>query len=406
MDTNCLVGRIRPGVTVKLGLVALSLVLTAPCAALAQGKPVLKIGAVIASTGPASFLGIPEKNAVLLAEEALKKRTDLPFMPEFVVYDDASDPTRAVNNVRKLITEDKVTVVICCTTTPASMAILETINSGGVPNISLASAAAVIEPASQRKWTFKTPPTDRLALERTLGYMKKKGYKKIAFFGLEDSYGEAGLVELKKLVPQSGVELVAIERFARTDTNFTPQALRIRQASPDAVYFHAISPSATLAHQALGRVGYKGPIFHSGGAANAGFLDVGKESVEGAIVNTGPVSVYGQLSASNPLRPVMTQFAALYDAKYGAGKADLFAGQGWDAVMLSIKAVEIALGAGANPADPAGLRTKVRAAMETIRNYNGTMGVFNITPDDHLGLDNRSTVLVSAKGGKFVLLEE
>jgi branched-chain amino acid transport system substrate-binding protein len=389
-----------------IAAVAALLLGAAPLVASAQARPVLRIGAVISSSGPASFLGVPEKEAIDLAAERFKNDRSLPFDVEFIIYDDASDPTKSVISTRRLINEDNVDVVICCTTTPASMAILETINSGGVLNISMASAASVIEPAEQRKWTFKTPTTDRLMIMRTLDYMIKKGYKKIAFFGNEDSYGEAGLAELRKLAPEKGIALVAIEHFGRTDTNFTPQALRIKQANPDAVYFHSIPPSAVLAHQSLARVGYHGPIFHSAGSANAGFLSVGGDSVEGAIVGTGPITVYEQLSANNPIKPVATDFAKLYDSKYGAGKTGLFAGQGWDAALLAQKALEIAYKAGASPAKLQEFRAKTRDAMEGIKNYPGTMGVFNFSPQDHLGLDRRSTVLVVVKNRKFVLLDD
>lgn len=382
------------------------LLAAAPLAASAQARPVVRIGAVIATSGGASFLGVPEKNAVELAAERLKADRSLPFDVEFIIYDDASDPTKSVNSTRRLINEDNVHVVLCCSTTPSSMAILETINSAGVLNISWASAAQVIEPADQRKWTFKTPTTDRIQINRTLDYMTKKGYRKLAFFGNEDAYGEAGLTELRKLVGAKGIELVATERFGRADTNFTPQALRIKQANPDAVYFHSIPPSAALAHQSLARVGYHGPIFHSAGAANAGFLSVGGEGVESAIVATGPISVYQQLSAGNPVRAAAMEFAKHFDAKYGAGKTDLFAGQGWDGAYLAVKAVEGAFKAGVAPANLKEIRAKARDVMEGIRNYAGTMGVFNFSPQDHLGLDQRSTVLVVVKNKKFVLLDE
>ncbi|GAH40992.1 unnamed protein product, partial [marine sediment metagenome] len=135
--------------------------LTMSTAAFAADKPELRIGSVVAMTGPASALGLPEKNGLDLLEEQIAADASLPFKIKFVTYDDASDPTKAVNAVRKLITEDKVHVVICCTTTPTSMAILETIAQAQVPNISLALAASVIEPVQDRKWVFKTPSTDK-----------------------------------------------------------------------------------------------------------------------------------------------------------------------------------------------------------------------------------------------------
>ncbi|MEA3135173.1 MAG: branched-chain amino acid transport system substrate-binding protein, partial [Gammaproteobacteria bacterium] len=190
-----------------------------------------------------------------------------------------------------------------CTTTPSSMAIVDTVSAAKVTMISMASSAMIIEPASARPFTFKTPTSDRLMLQRTLDYMKRQGIKKIGFFGLEDAYGEGGLKELQIVTKDVGMELAATERFARQDTNFTPQALRLKQAGLDAVYVHAIPPSADLAHEALKRVGYTGPIYHGAGSSINAFVDIGKANVEGAIVGVGALNVYDQIKKDNPLGP-------------------------------------------------------------------------------------------------------
>ena len=190
-------------------------------------------------------------------EERTAADASLPFRVSFIKYDDGSDPARAVNATRKLIQEDRVHLVICCTTTPASLAVNKVIEEERVPNLSLAAAASVIEPADAHRFTFKTPLTDRLMIDHTVDYMVKQGWKQVAFMGLEDSYGEGGWVEFKQIATRKGLEIVAAER-SRGDTNFTPQALRVSQKKPDAVYFHAIPPSSALATETLRRVGYKG----------------------------------------------------------------------------------------------------------------------------------------------------
>jgi branched-chain amino acid transport system substrate-binding protein len=372
----------------------------------AQQKPELRIAAIIAVTGPASALGAPERNAVDLFDKIWSARTDLPFTIKVISYDDGSDPTKSVSLTRKAIEEDKADVVVCCTTTPGSMAIIDTVSASKVTMISMASSLSIVEPASARPFTFKTPTSDRLMIQRTLDYMKRQGIKKIGFFGLEDAYGEGGLKELQNVAKDTGIELVATERFARQDTNFTPQALRLKQAGLDAVYIHAIPPSADLAHEALKRVGYAGPIYHGGGSSINAFIDIGKANVEGAIVGVGAPNVYDQISKDNPLRPVLMKFAELYDGAYGKGKTDLFAGQSWDAMMLSVNAYQSALATGAKPDDLAAVRIAIKDAMEHTKDWAGVNGVFNITPTDHLGLDKRSTFLSVIKGGKFVLIEE
>ncbi len=373
--------------------------------AYAADKPELRIGSVVAMTGPASALGLPEKNALELLQEQLAKDTSLPFTVKFITYDDGSDPTKAVNNVRKLITEDRAHVVICCTTTPTSMAILETVTQAKVPNISLALGQSVIEPVKDRHWIFKTPSTDQLQVTGLVDDMVKRGFKKVAFLGLEDSFGEGGWIAMQSVAKAKGVEIVASERFSRTDTNFTPQALKVRQSNPSAVYIHAIPPSAALVHQALKRVGYTGPIYHSGGSANNAFLSIGKQEVEGALLGTTPVLVYKDLPDSNPLKPVITKFAALYEKRFNVPKVDIFPGQSWDAGNITLKAAEEAVKAGAKLDDLDASRAALRDKIENVKNFVGVGGIFNYSATDHLGLDHRSTFIAVVKNGEFRLYE-
>ena len=373
--------------------------------AYAADKPELRIGSVVAMTGPASALGLPEKNALELLQEQLAKDTSLPFTVKFITYDDGSDPTKAVNNVRKLITEDRAHVVICCTTTPTSMAILETVTQAKVPNISLALGQSVIEPVKDRHWIFKTPSTDQLQVTGLVEDMVKRGFKKVAFLGLEDSFGEGGWIAMQSVAKAKGVEIVASERFSRTDTNFTPQALKVRQSNPSAVYIHAIPPSAALVHQALKRVGYTGPIYHSGGSANNAFLSIGKQDVEGALLGTTPVLVYKDLPDSNPLKPVITKFAALYEKRFNVPKVDIFPGQSWDAGNITLKAAEEAVKAGAKLDDLDASRAALRDKIENVKNFVGVGGIFNYSATDHLGLDHRSTFIAVVKNGEFRLYE-
>lgn len=371
-----------------------------------RDKPTLVIGVVASASGPAAALGLPEKKAIELVEEMARTRSELPFQPRFVYLDDGSDPTRAVNAVRKLAGEDGAAVVICCTTTPASMAVLDTVKAAGVLNISMASAATVVEPVAERFWTFKTPMTDRMQIAFTLERLKKSGAKRVAYFGLEDAYGEAGWNEFRKLAPEHGLQIVANERFARADTNFTPQALRIRQAGADAVYLHAIPPSSVLAHQALLRVGLKQPVFHSAGAANAGFLALAKGSLDGAYVVSGALQVHEQLAAAHPLKQPLQRFVEAYARKFPGESADLFAGQGWDAGQLALNALSAAVKAAPAGAPLPVLRAAARDQMERIRGHAGANGIFNLSKDDHLGLDDVGLVMLRVEGGRFKLLED
>lgn len=365
--------------------------------------PEFKIGVVTSVTGAASVIAAPATAAINLAEEKIAADKSLPFKVKFIKYDDASDPTKSVNAVRKLIQDDQVHMVICCTTTPSSLAIAKVVEEGGVTAMSMSASATVVEPAAEKTFMFKTPITDRLMINYTLDHMVKRGVKTVAFMGLDDSYGEGGWVEFKQLTEKKGIKILASERFGRADTNFAPQALRVARSKPDAVYFHTVPPSAALAHEALKRVGYTGPIYHSAGAPTTSFLSIGKTAVEGAIVGATPITVYKDLDKTNPLVPVISSFVKEYDAKYGEGKAEIFATQGYDAVGLSIAALKRYVAAG-KTGDLAAARKDLRAEMERTREYVGTVGVFNYTPTDHVGLDVRTLFLVTVKNGRFELL--
>ncbi len=368
----------------------------------AQQVPELRIGAVISITGGASSLGVNAANAIKVVEQRLAA-DKLPYKVKIVTYDDATDPTKAVNAVRRLIQEDQVHAVICCSTTPNSMAIIPTVQRAKVPTISLALASSIVEPVSERQFVFKTAVTDNLTVVRVMEDMLERNVKRVAFMGLEDSYGEGGWIEFQKEAKARGLEVVAAERFARTDTNFTSQALRVRQGNPDAVYFHAIPPSASLAQAALHRAGYRGLVYQSGGSANQGFINVGKAAVEGTIVAVGPIQVYKQFPADHPMAPALNEFAKVFDEAYGEGKADIFAGYGWDAVRMISTAYGNMSQKQAVPTDLDAARLALRDAIESLESYHAVSGIFTFSPQDHLGLDQRSIFLTTVKDGRFVL---
>ena len=385
-------------------LIAGVLALAAAMGVHAQELPVLRIGIVAAATGAASTIAAPANQAIDLYREQMAARK-LPFKLEFIQYDDASDPTKSVNLVRKLIQEDGAAMVVCCTTTPSSLAVAKVSEEGQTPTISMAASASVVEPPAEKRYTFKTPVTDRLMIDHTLDYMRRQGVKSVAFLGLEDSYGEGGWIELKALAEKKGVRIVASERFARGDTNFTPQALKIAQSKPDAVYIHAIPPSAALVHEALKRVGFRGPIYHGAGAPTTAFVTIGKTAVEGAIVGATPITVYKELEPGNPLSRSIGEFVKAYDGKYGAGKAEIFATQGYDAIGLAVDTVRRYVASG-KKGSLEQTRKDLRDELEKTREYAGSVGIFNFTPTDHVGLDKRTLFLVQVKDGRFQRIQE
>jgi branched-chain amino acid transport system substrate-binding protein len=366
-------------------------------------KPELRIGVVLSASGGAASIGLPERAGATAIGEQLAAMK-LPFSVKIVSYDDASDPTKSTNAVRRLIQEDKVDLVVCCTTTPSSLAILDIITASKTPSITLAAAASAVEPISDHKYIFKASATDRLMIERMLDEVARRKAHRLAAIFADDSYGESGLNGLHSMLPSTKIELAAVERVARTDTNFTSQALRIRQSNPDVVYIHTYTPACYLVQEALRRVGYMGPIIQSSGAASAAFLTLGGKSMENTVVVVSPVLVLAQLPADHPMKAALTDFATTYNKRYGDDKADNYSAMGWDAIQLTVHAFGKLVANKADLGDLAARREALRDAIESTKGFVAASGIFSFSPQDHVGLERETALPISEiKDGKFTL---
>jgi len=251
----------------------------------------IKVGVTLSATGPAASLGIPEKNTFALLPKTIAGKT-----VEYIVLDDASDSTTAVKNARKLVSEDKVDVLIGSTVTPNSLAMIDVAAESETPMISMAASAAIIEPQDpKRRWVFKTPQNDSHMTTAILSHMADNGIKTIAFIGFADAYGEGWYREISKLADIRKIKIVANERFARADTSVTGQILKIQAANPDAVLIAGSGTPAALPQKTLKERGYKGKIYQTHGVANNDFLRVCGKDCEGTWLPSGPILVAEQL---------------------------------------------------------------------------------------------------------------
>lgn len=378
----------------KLALVALAAALAAPTA-YAQ----IKVGVTLSATGPAASLGIPERNTFQLVPATIAGQK-----VEYIVLDDASDTTRARQNTEKFLNEDRVDVVIGSTTTPNSLAMIEAVARARTPMISMAASARIVEPVDDNKrWVFKTPQSDALMAAAITQHMSDSGVKTIAYIGFNDAYGEGWAQEMQKFADVRKLKIVANERYSRTDTSVTGQILKIVAANPDAVLIGASGTPAALPQATLLERGYKGKIYQTHGVANADFLRVGGKNVEGTLLPAGPILVAEQLPDSNPSKKVALEYKKLYEGKHGAGSLSTFGGHAWDAVLLLQAAVPAALKAG-KPGTPE-FRAGLRDALENVKNLSATHGVFNMSPQDHNGLDQRARVMVRIEKGQWKLVQ-
>jgi branched-chain amino acid transport system substrate-binding protein len=357
----------------------------------------VKIGVTVSATGPAASLGIPERNTVAMCpKEAAGKSI------EYIVLDDASDTTTAVQNTRKLIGESKVDAIIGSTTTPNSLAMLDVFADAETPVISLASSVRIIEPVdAKRAWSFKTPQTDVMMAGAILEHAAAAGVKSLGYVGFADALGEAFFVEVEKAAKARNIPLVANERYSPKDTSVAGQVLKLIAAKPDAIVVGASGTPAALPATTLTERGYKGRVYFNHGVANNDFLRVGGKDVEGAYVPTSPVIVASQLPDSHPAKKQALQYIKLYEGAHGAGSVSAFGSYTWDACLELAHAIPVALG----KAQPGTVefRRALRAALEATKDLPVTNGVVNMSKTDHLGLDSRARVMVRIQGGKWVL---
>ena len=373
-----------------------------PLACISLSRPALadlNVGITLSATGPAASLGIPEKNTVALLPASIGGQK-----VNYIVLDDASDTTAAVKNAKKLIGEHKVDLIIGSTTTPNSLAMIDTVAEAETPMIAMAASARIVESMDEkRKWVFKTPQNDAQMSTAIVEHMTSNNVKTVAYIGFADAYGEGWYGEFAKVAEVRKLALVGNERFNRADTSVTGQVLKLLAAKPDAILIGAAGTPAALPQKALRERGYKGPIYQTHGVANNDFLRVGGKEVEGTLLPSGPVLVAAQLPNDNPVKKSAVEYVGKYEAVHGKGSVTAFGGYAWDAGLLLAQAVPAAL----KKAQPGSkeFRKALRDALEASRNVAGAHGVYNMSAQDHLGLDQRARVMVTIQDGAWKLVK-
>ncbi len=359
----------------------------------------INVGVVLSATGPAASLGIPEKNTIALMPTTIGGEK-----VNYIVLDDASDTTTAVKNIRKLISEDKVDIVIGSTVTPNSLAMIDVTAEAETPMISMAASARIVEPVDAKKrWVFKTPQNDAQMSTAIIEHMTNNGVKTVAFIGFADAYGEGWYEQFKSVAEARKLQIVANERFNRTDTSVTGQVLKVMSAKPDAVLIAGSGTPAALPQKTLKERGYAGKYYQTHGVANNDFLRVCGKDCEGTLLPAGPVLVAAQLPDSNPVKKAALDYITKYEAAHGKGSVSTFGAHAWDAGLLLTAAAPEALKK-AKPGTKE-FRAALRDALENVKELPGAHGIFNMTPTDHLGFDQRARVMVEIKSGTWKLVQ-
>jgi branched-chain amino acid transport system substrate-binding protein len=372
-------------------ILKISLLASALCLVANQAQADITIGVDLPLTGPAAGLGIPCKKGLEFWPDSIAGEK-----LNVIVLDDMSDPSQAAKNAHRFISEDHVDAILGSAITVGALAIAPIAAEG--QTVQLAESPVELPPGKDT-WTFRLPQSTALMAAGIVDHMKKNGVKTFAFIGYSDTYGESWLKDITRLATEAGITLTTAERFARTDTSVTAQAIKAVSTNPDAIVIVASGAGAATPHLAVVERGYKGKIYQTHSAASNDLLRLGGKSVEGAFVISGLAVLPEGLPDTHPSKRLAVEFVQKYDKANGPGSRNQFAAHTFDALVLLQHAVPIAL----KKAKPgtAEFRAALRDALENSGGIVATQGTFRYTPTDHFGLDSSARMMLTIVNGNW-----
>lgn len=355
----------------------------------------IKVGAILAVTGPAAFLGAPEaKTLEMMVEDINKKGGIKGKKVELIVKDSGASPEKALSFAKQLIEEDKVLAIIGPSTSGETMKIKNVAEEGKTILLSCAAAEVIVNPVA--KYVFKTPQKDSYAVIKIFEQMKKMKLSKAGVLSSNTGFGKAGKEQIEKLAPEYGIQIVANEVYDKSATDLTAEVTKVKASGAEAIINWSIEPAQSIVIKNARQIGFKGQIFQSHGFGNIKYVEAAGPAAEGVIFPAGRLLVAGVLPKNHPQKAVLMKYKKDYELKCHGEECSTFGGHAYDAMLILTKAIE-----------KAGSTDKeaVRNAIENLKGVVGTAGIFNFSPQDHNGLDMSSFEMLTVKKGKFVVLK-
>lgn len=372
-------------------LLVAAVVVSAIGSATAQGP--IKIGAVLAATGPAAFIGEPERKAILLFQEQINQSGGINGRPiEVVVYDSEADPTKAVSATKRLIEVDNVIAILGPSTTGEALAAFPLAERAKVAMVSGVGSSALTHPV--KPYTYRPVVGNDVVVAKVLQHMKKVGHVKVATVTPAIAYGEDARTEFVAAAPKSGIQVVAQETYRTADTDMTAQLLRVKASGAQAILSWNVHPSGALLVKNVKQLGLDVPVYHTHGWSSPKYLELAGPASNGNLVPSPKVNLPEALAPNDPQRALILRVRDQYRAKYKE-EVEYFAGIGYDTLLVVVEALRM----GATD------RQQVRDNIEKIRGLVGLTGVFNFSPQEHSGLTMDSLIMLRAQDGKFVVGE-
>lgn len=356
----------------------------------------VKLGAVLDITGAGASLGGPQRTTLQMLEEQINAEGGIEGRDvEVIIEDNQSTEEGAAQAANKLIAEDQVHVLIGASRSGPSLAMAPVAASAGVPMISLAASASIVE-GEASDCVFKTAQNDQVVLERMVQYSGDQGWTTLGLARDASTFGEGVAETLDELGGAKGIEVATSEQFAPDATDFTAQMVNLRDAGADANIIWGIPPASGLAQKAYRQLGLEAPVMHSHGSGSSAFIETAGEAANGALVTVGRIQVADQLPQDDPQAEVITQFVKDYQEASDGERPSPFAGYSYDAFQLATSAIA-EVGTGDSQA--------ICDHLENVEGHVGVSGVFNMTPEDHSGLGPEAIVVATVENGEFQVVD-
>ena len=354
----------------------------------------IKIGAVLSITGPASFLGDPEKKTLELYVEQINARGGVNGQKlQLIIYDDGGDANNARTFATRLVEEDKIVAMVGGTTTGSTLAMIPVFESAQIPFISLAGAIQIIEPV--RKWVFKTPHTDKMACEKIFADLKSRNLTSIALISGTEAFSKSMRDQCVALAPKMGITILHEESYGPRDSDMTPQLTNIRnKAGVQAVVNPGFGQGPAIVTRNYRQLGINVPFYQSHGVASKEFIDLAGPAAEGVRLPASALLVANKLPDSDPQKAVVVNYSRAYQQKTGQ-PVSTFGGHAYDGLMILVEAMQRAKSAD---------KVKVRDEIEKTKGYIGTGGIVNMSPTDHMGLDLSAFRMLEIKSGDWTVV--
>lgn len=353
----------------------------------------IRIGGLFAVTGPASFLGDPEKKTLEMLVQELNAKGGINGRPiQLFIYDTQGDATKAVQLATKLIKGDNVVAIVGPSTTGETMAVIPVVEREQIPLVSCSAGIKITEPV--KRWVFKTPANDQVAAEKILLHAAKLNQKKIALLTVSDSFGSSGREQIKVLAAQKGFVIVADEVYSPKDTDMTAQLTKIRGSNPDAIICWGTNPGPAVITRNVKQLGIKTPVYQSHGVASKKYIELaGADAAEGVMLPAGKLAIYDRLKENDPQYRLLKEYDQAYRKTYGT-EASTFGGYAYDAFQLITGAIKKV---GTSP-------EQIRTGIEQAKKLPSVSGIFTMSPTDHNGLDLSAFVMVRITKGDWELV--